>query len=194
MNSGRVCVGAHDLDDDFRSLRLLTKSGMNLSETAKVAIGDVLDLDYVDHEDPDPPHIEDVLVQGGKHHDHLESDDLRAEILEHIAPWEGSPETIFDGRVAGTHSGRVYVPDDGPLPSHSTGYWIPDADLVQHEAFGKVKFLYTGSSSIDELTWAGVEAPPDEIAAGTLVRVSLARWFNPSTAPSGYYAQISGVY
>jgi hypothetical protein len=66
MNQGRVCVGGHDLDDDFRSLRLLNKSGMNIKEEVGIDIGDLLELDYEDHPEPDPPHVEDVLVTQAK--------------------------------------------------------------------------------------------------------------------------------
>jgi hypothetical protein len=42
--------------------------------------------------------------------------------------------------------------------------------------------------------YAGVANPPHRIARDTLVRVSLARWHDPASAPAGYYTQISGVY
>jgi hypothetical protein len=194
MNKGRVCVGGHDLDQDFRSIRLLTPSGMNMPEDKPLAVGAIWDLDYADLEDPDPPHVEDVNVSGGKRVDSVPRDQLADYLVEHIEPWRGSPEEIFDGTVAATPSGRVYVPEDGPLPTQSTGYWIPDAEVLKRISFDKVRYLYTGTSTTDEFTWAGTEDPPEQIAAGTLVRVSLARWFNPSSAPAGYYAQISGVY
>jgi hypothetical protein len=194
MNAARVCVGGHDLDDDFRSVRLLTKAGMNMPEDTKLAVGDLCDLEYHEPEEVDLPHVEDVLVQGGKRLEHLARQALRDLLLESVTPWRGSPEVTFDGAVAGTPSGRVYVPGEGPLPSCSTGYWTPDADLHRRDSFGKVKFLYSGASVVDEFTWAGADSPPELIPAGALVRVSLARWFSPSSAPSGYYVQISGVY
>lgn len=55
MNQGRVCVGGHDLDQDFRSLRLLTKGGMNIKEAAEIDVGEIWQLDYEDHAEPDPP-------------------------------------------------------------------------------------------------------------------------------------------
>ena len=66
MTQGRVCVGGHDLDDGFRSLRLLTKAGMNVREELAIAPGEVWELDYADRPNPDPPHVEDVLVSQGK--------------------------------------------------------------------------------------------------------------------------------
>ncbi|HYI80161.1 MAG TPA: hypothetical protein VEW67_04805 [Thermoleophilaceae bacterium] len=165
-----------------------------MPEDKPLKVGDIWHLTYEDHPEPDPPHVEDVLVAGGERVDHLGPAELRDHLMAEIAPWDGGPETIFDGTVAGTPSGRIYVPEGGPLPTRSTGYWLPDRDLVKRVAFGKIRFLYTGPSELDEFTWAGVAEPPQDIEASTLVRVSLARWYSPSSAPAGYYVQISGIY
>lgn len=194
MNQGRVCVGAHDLSEDFKSLRLLTNSGMNLQEQDDIAPGEVWELEYSAHPDPDPPHVEDVLVSGGKKVAQLSADELRERILAHETPWRGGPEELFDRTVDGTPNGRLYVPGDGPLPSRSTGYWIPDAELVRRISFNKSKFLYLGESPMDEFVWVGMSEAPVRIEPSTLVRVSLARWFSPGSAPAGYYVQISDSY
>jgi Dual OB-containing domain len=194
MNQGRVCVGGHDLDQDFRSLRLLTKAGMNIKEEAGIDVGEVWELDYEDHPEPDPPHVEDVLVSEGKRIETLPLDEVRALILKSEAPWAGGPDALFDGTVVATQNGRVYVPGDGPLPGRSTGYWTPDDEIVKHIAYEKARFLYVGSGEFNGFTWAGMADPPPRIARGTLVRVSLARWHDPASAPAGYYTQISGVY
>jgi hypothetical protein len=194
MNQGRVCVGGHDLDSDFRSLRLLTKGGMNLKEEDGIAVGEIWNLDYEDHPETDPPHVEDVLVREGERAETLSAEQLRALILENETPWNGSPDVLFDGTAAATPNGRAYVPGEGPLPTRSTGYWTPDDEIFKHLAFGKARFLYVGDSEINGFTWAGMAEPPPRIAPGALVRVSLARWHDPSSAPAGYYTQISGVY
>jgi hypothetical protein len=193
MNQGRVCVGGHDLDREFRSIRLLTKAGMNLKEDDNIDVGDVWELDYKDHPEPDPPHVEDVLVSDGKRAEKLPVDRVRALILENETPWTGNPDALFDEAVAATPNGRVYVPAEGPLPNRSTGYWIPDDELIKNIAFEKARFLYAGSSQLNAFSWAGMADPPARIAQGSLVRVSLARWHDPASAPAGYYTQISGV-
>jgi hypothetical protein len=43
------------------------------------------------------------------------------------------------------------------------------------------------------MPWVGVQAPPERIEAGSLVRVSLTRPFNPGGGLEGHYIQISGV-
>jgi len=193
MNQGRVCVGGHDLDHGFRSLRLLTKAGMNIKEEVEIDVGDVVELDYADHPEPDPPHVEDVLVGQARRVETLSVKDVRKLILENEVPWTGTPDAIFEGTVAATPNGRVHVPGDGPLPTRSTGYWVPDEKLVKYVSFQKSRFLYTGASELNAFTWAGMAEPPTRIPAGALVRVSLARWHDFASAPAGYYAQISGV-
>ena len=194
MRQGRVCVGGHDLDDGFRSLRLLTPGGRNLKAEAEIDVGEIWDLAYVDRPEPDPPHVEDVLVSTGKRLETLSATEAGSMILENENPWTGSPESVFDGTVAATPSGRLYIPGEGPVPKRSTGYWIPDDEVVKSIHFEKVKFLYIGGSDFNGFSWAGMAEPPNRIAAESLVRVSLTRWYDPESAPAGYYVQISGVY
>lgn len=194
MNQGRVCVGAHDLDAEFRSLRLLTKSGMNLREEDDIGPGEIWELDYTPHAEPDPPHVEDVLVGSGRRIEKVSADELRKTILDHESPWAGSSEELFERTVAGTPNGRLYVPSEGPLPTRSTGYWMPDAELIKRISFEKAKFLYLGDSPLNEFVWVGMTEAPVRIEQGTLVRVSLARWFSPGSAPAGYYVNISDTY
>lgn len=193
MNQGRVCVGGHDLDHDFRSLRLLTKAGMNIRKDAGIDVGEVWELSYEDHPEPDPPHCEDVLVSEAKKVETLSVAEVHALILQNEDPWTGSPDALFDETVAATANGRVYVPSDGPMPTRSTGYWLPGDELIKHIAFEKARYLYAGSSELNTFTWAGTADPPPRISPETLVRVSLARWHDPASAPAGYYTQISGI-
>src|SRR5438270_576671 len=87
-----------------------------------------------------------------------------------------------------------YVPSKGTLPRSSTGFWLPDLDLVRETTEGKrPRFKSERQGVVRWLTWVGVAEPPERIDAGSLVRVSLSRLFGSETAPDGYYLQISGV-
>ena len=195
MRSGVVCVGGHDLDDEFRSLRLLTSDGQNLKEEYDIEPPEVWELKYATRADLEPPHVEDVLIQGkAKFVEKVSTDIVRELVLEYDPPWNGDPEEIFDRTADATGSGRIYIPGDSRLPSRSTGYWLPDAGLDLHGTTDKPMFRFEGDTALKEFTWAGMHAPPERIEAGTLVRVSLARYWEPSAAPAGYYAQISDVF
>ena len=62
MREGRVCVGAHDLEN-FRSLRLYKHDGTYLNEADPVGVGQVWELVYRPKNDLEPPHVEDVIVE-----------------------------------------------------------------------------------------------------------------------------------
>ena len=101
---------------------------------------------------------------------------------------------MFDGLVEGTSSGTAYVPAGERLPTQSTGYWIGDDDLYRTVFDERMRFVYEGASMADRFSWVGMESAPESITTGTLVRVSLARLWNPPSAPAGYYVQLSGTY
>lgn len=192
MRHARVCVGGHDLEHRFRSLRLLQNDGTNMLEKTRLVIGDVWDLDFRDKPGVQPPHVEDVIVKSGKRVDRVSP--LAPFLRERVGLWRGRPEELFDGHVVGTPSGTAYVPDEDPLPGRSTGYWLPDAELDRRTFDEKVRFFYLGASEATRFSWVGMEDPPDGVPEGSLVRVSLARLWSPPSAPAGYYVQISGVY
>jgi hypothetical protein len=192
MRNSRVCVGGHDLDADFRSVRLLRSDGSNMFETSPLAVGDIWAMEYRDSPGLHAPHLEDVLVAKGAHVNEVER--LERFLRKNTSPWRGNPRLLFDGTVAATPSGTAYVPNEGPLPERSTGYWIPGHDLDLRSFDEKDRFVYLGGGDIERFSWVGMEDPPESIAAGSLVRVSLARLYSPSSAQAGYYVQISGIY
>ena len=190
----RVCIGGHDIDLDMKSLRLLTPQEDNQLADSPLGIGDVWELEYQPRPTVTPPHVEDVLVTSGKRVERVP--DLGSYLIDRVPIWVEGPEALWDGTLRATPNGRALVLAEGPIPSCSTGYWQPDHSLNRWrwDENSRSYFDYTGPSSIRRFSWAGVAAAPERIAQWMLVRVSLARYWAPDTAPAGYYAQISGVY
>lgn len=83
------------------------------------------------------------------------------------------------------------MPTDGPFPSHSTGYWLPSHVL---DFDGDSRYVFRADEVRRRIRYVGVADSIGRIEPGTLVRVSLARPWTPSNAPSGLYLQISGCY
>jgi hypothetical protein len=194
MKQDHICLGAHDLDDGFRSLRLFDGDGEYFKQDAHISPPEVWEFEYTPCAELHPPHVEDVLVQGkAKFIESVEPEHVRELVLAYDPPWCDSTEELFDRTVEATNRGRIYIPD-GKLPARSTGWWMPDVGLCLHGADDKPMFRYEGDSELTEFTWAGMSAPPKRIDAGNLVRVSLAKFWIPSSAPAGYYVQISDVY
>jgi len=190
----RLCIGGHDINQDMKSLRLLTRQEENQPADSPLEIGDIWDLEFQPRPTITPPHVEDVLVTAGKHVKRVE--DIASYLIDRVTIWSDGPEALWDGTLRATPNGRALVLAEGPIPSCSTGYWQPDysLDRWRWDENSKSYFDYTGPSSIRRFSWAGVATAPEHIAQWTLVRVSLARYWDPETAPAGYYAQISGVY
>lgn len=186
MHGDRICVGGHDLDDAMRSLRLLQPNGANMPSDALFEIGQVWELVYRPRADVKPPHVEDVLVekQNAKHIDTIAP--LGSFLRDRVVIW---PEAPFEGKLARTDNGTGYVPIDGPFPSCSTGYWLPEQAL---RFDGDARYVFSTGGSQRRIRYVGVVDPAERIDIGSLVRVSLARPWSPPNAPDGLYLQISG--
>jgi hypothetical protein len=188
MRGEHVCVGGHDLDDDMRSLRLMRPDGSNMPSTTRLAIGQVWEFDHRPSPHIRKPHVEDVLVEprGARWVDAVSP--LGPFLRARVTVWEGAP---FEGKLKRTDSGTGFVPSDGPFPSCSTGYWLPEQALL-YDGDGRYVFRVDGGRR--RVRYVGVSEPVDRIETGMLVRVSLARPWSPPNAPAGLYLQISGWY
>ncbi len=191
-----VCVGA--LAADRSNLRLTEQDGFPfLPHDTPYAIGQIWELSYTPCADLTAPHLEDVLVTAAE----LVSSrsDLAERLPGWISPWRGGVADLFDGKISGpTSSGSGYIQDD--VPQQSVGFWMPDRDLVSEyevSPYNGIRRYYYRYEPF-RISYVGVARPPDQIGAGALVRVSLARWYKPPPAaddfPERCYLQISGAY
>ena len=203
MGSG-VCVGGLALDSN-RSVRLLTREGALQPRLTEFQVGQIWDVNFRRVANVDPPHVEDVMV----FLQHLLEtvDNMRDTLLTHIQPWQGGPEILFDGMLTIDRT-RCYVSHAKPIPQRSTGFWLLDRPLVfdkEHVDKTQIKHMYlmqytayTGSRAYTRtltIPFVGYQRPIDEIPVGTLARVSLARWFAPSSVgEERCYLQLSGWY
>jgi hypothetical protein len=192
MREGRICVGAHDLDD-FRSLRLFRHDGSYLNEDANLDVGDVWELEYVERPGAVAPHLEDVLVQRGGARRMGREEYLAALVVARDVVWDSIDE-LFEGRLNFTAAGSAYVPEARPLPSRSTGYWRPAAELTLYHVSEKPRYRWTGGGALRNIRYVGAAEPDTEIPAGSLVRLSLSQLFAPPDGPRGYWLQLSGSF
>ena len=177
MREGRICVGAHNLDD-FRSLRLFRHDGNYLDEEANLNVGDIWELDYVDRPGAVAPHLEDVFVQPRGARRIGREEDLPALVFERDIVWH-SIDQLFEGCLSFTSGGSGYVPEAGPLPSRSTGYWQPADELTLYHVNGKPRYRWTGGGGLRSIRYVGLAEPELTIPAGSLVRLSLSHPFAP---------------
>ena len=190
-----ACVGGLILETD-RLVRLLNPGNWDQYADTDFQIGEVWDIEFVDRKDLEPPHIEDIIIQSKKL---LRQIDNISDYIEDcgITIYKGSPEEIFDGKLSWTTNGSGYIWDRDNLPSNSVGFWISDTDLILDE--DEKHYNYTESNILGDtkrFPYVGFNPKVKIIPKGTLMRISLARWWKPedSNFQTRCYLQLSGWY
>lgn len=191
MGSG-ACIGA--LTFEGRSVRLIAADrDTNDQFNQEYAVGDVWEVTCEPDPDSIAPHVENVIVTAKRKLPPLSG--LYAFVMRHMSPKVGGPEILFDGLTGITSAGALYVAERIGVPSYSTMFWRPDQAL-QRDLHGKrIRYRYPTPDGGRTVTLVGYQEPPHEIAAGTLLRVSLAHWWRPVEMPDGElrcYVQLSG--
>lgn len=187
---GGICIGGMTLDG-HANVRLLPPSGSHSHPvSAPYRIGQLWDLDLKAPAKTDPPHVEDVLVEGARPAGEL--DDVAGWLGQNARVIVGDVSVLFDGLLHVSHAGTAYINKDA-VPRSSVGFWRPSSDL-QADDPGQ---HYLAKHWLSDVTVKYVgEAPATPvIPADSLVRVSLARWFSPSgTDWEACWLQVSGWY
>lgn len=116
-----------------------------------------------------------------------------------IRPIQGSVENLFDGYLQFAEAGSAFIAKATGVPQYSTGFWQPDQPLCMSIMRGKIRFRYESASLAVTIPYVGL-APhmPHVIPAGSLIRVSLARWWRPADSQEMQeercYLQLSGWF
>ncbi len=186
------CVGGYDVSNG-KYIRLLKKNGSNQGYDTQFEIGELWRLSYIPRQDVIPPHVEDVLVTKQQYIKTI--DDLSDYIQRRITPYNGCITGLFDNTLGFTNSGGPYVNGSKGLPTNSVGFWLIPEELKMVKGAGD-RIRYKVRNALYEMPYVGLQPAVNSIPAGTLVRVSLARWWTPD--PDGCeercYVQLSGWY
>lgn len=190
------CIGG--LAADGSSLRLLKPSGSNWDVSAPFQIGQLWELTYVAAGKPTAPHVEDVIVSNFKYVNAVcpSSPKLARILTKGIVPWRGSIDQIFGGLLGFTSSNNGYICHRLGVPQQSTWLWISDKDLTLRDDGRHYDYPYSAFQNRG-LSYVGEQEPVAILAAGTLLRVSLARWWRPEDAggmEERCYLQLSGWF
>lgn len=194
MNNGQVCVGG--ITSTGQYVRLLDPYANNQPKDTQFAPGQMWDIKFMERPNVRPPHIEDILCLQQILKEDIVSPISIKEFLEDkkVTIWRGHPDNLFDGLIQWTENGSGYIDEAGGLPSHSVGFWISDKALLRKENNG-IRYLYPQSSGWRSIKYKGFDMPLDRIPAGTLIRVSLARWKSfMENEPPKCWLQLSGWY
>lgn len=192
----QMCVGGIVIESN-RSVRLLTKTGDNQPVDTPFDIGELWEIDFHFGTGLVSPHVEDVLVQTASFLG--TQPNLTNYLLPKISPWRGYPDQLFDGSLGATSTGRGFVSRNRTIPRRSTGFWIPDQSLRLQLEDGRGNtreiYRYPTNDGVRVLPYVGCAPTISVIPPGTLVRISLARWWSPDGIfEERCYLQLSGWF
>jgi ATP-dependent DNA helicase RecQ len=194
MGSG-ACIGA--LTFDGRSLRLEPHDKkFNDQFNQEYSIGDVWELTH--YHQPDeiiPPHVETIIVQAKRRLPPLSN--LVTFIESKLPPETGGVEALFEGLTEATSAGALFIATRNGLPARSTMFWRPDRPLTRDSDGKRIRYRYPTANGGGTLTFVGYQEPIAEIPAGTLLRVSMSKWWRPDDRPEAEprcYLQLSGWF
>ncbi len=188
-----ICLGGLDLDSN-RCLRLSAANGSNFSHDVPFAVGSIWRITSAPRPNCPPPHVEDVHVQKFAHIGISPTPGrLVLDKSEDLPVWRGGLDQLFDGlltpdrRPGREFASGLFVFAGNPVPAMSLGYWLPDRDLrvtTSRRRSGRTgQDVYyvdqSGPNATVRIVHSGLMPLPRVITSGSVVSVSLARWWTP---------------
>lgn len=192
--NGKSCVGG--ITGTGRYVRLLDENGNNQPEDTELQPRHVWKIKFTERENKIAPHVEDVLIQSKELKGPLNKKVKIKDFLKErkIPVWGGTPDALFDELIQWTTSGSGFIGKNKKLPEHSVGFWISDKDLKRRDYNG-IRYNYPNENAWRSLKYVGFDEPVDLIPSGTLIRVSLARWWKQNAdTEERCFLQLSGWY
>ncbi len=187
MNKG-CCVGA--ILSNGEGIRLLDSDGHNQPSNTSYQVGQIWDLTFTYRTEITEPHNEDVLVINSTFKGNVANLQDYLEKKLKVKIWKGTHNNLFDNKIRWTNNGSGYISVRTGLPEHSVGFYISDTDIT----FEDNHYVF-GSDTSKKIASVTLQTQVD-IPAGTLIRVSLARWWKPEDVDmeERCYVQLSGWY
>jgi ATP-dependent DNA helicase RecQ len=191
---GGACIGGM-VEETGLPVRPLPVKGFCHAPEVAFNVGEVWSMHLRRREPVEAPHVEDHdewgAVRAGV------KDGLLAFITRHGQPHDGDVEELFGRTLVVRSSGTAYLPRSSPAPAWSVEFWRPPRPLEHHsDRDGRPRYTLLGGSCL-RIPYVGYEAPVAFIPAGTILRLSLARWWvNPQAPEEGESCslQLSGWF
>lgn len=191
MSNG-VCVGGI-MENTCELIRLHNERGGNLSQDAPFEIGDRWDLDVQTAWNVrERPHIEDKQITINRKIENIGIKGIINFINTHNfgrRMTRGHLNQTFENCLCLQGTKNFVSRDD--IPSFSTQFWVADENLVHVCSYGKHYYRYRNY----RLKYVGFQEPIDGIPRGTIIRLSLANWWDgDGSGEDRCYLQLSGWY
>ena len=192
MSNGHVCIGA--ITDSGKYMRLLYPDNSNMLENIDINIYDNLLIKYQKRKDIKLPHSEDINLFYAKKISITSKPIIDILNALKVTIWKGIPTVLFDNKLIWSNN---YWRTTGYISSqniynNSVGFWISDRDLYLKDG----RYEYVLDNLTYSIKYVGMHEPQECIYKGTLIRVSLARWWNNNGnfSEDRCYLQLSEYY
>lgn len=202
--SNAACVGG--LATNGRFVRLLDENGYNQPTNTDFEVRQVWSIEFNERPNLTEPHVEDILITTKTLRGTLKDELSMLQMVEkyNATIWRGSPDNLFDGLLNWTNNGSGYINEEGGIPQHSVGFWISNQPLRRHilrgtrddgSEYESIRYNYPNINGWRNLAFVGYDEAIKVIPAGTLIRVSLARWWDRNGQTEDRCSlQLSGWY
>ena len=191
----QVCIGAICINSN-QFIRLLNPGGFYQPANTPFNIGDIWEINFSINQNRREPHNEDVTINNSTFIKKIYPLETYIKNLG-VPIWINNVTNIFEGKILWQNNGKGYFSENiKNYPSHSVGFWIPDADL-RHQTIGNQEFyIYQNNGITRQILYKGNQNILPIIPKGRLIRLSLAKWWKPtdSNVEERCYLQLSGWY
>lgn len=192
MGNNYTCIGS--ISNTGVYMRLLSFDNSNMLKDVEINIHDNLYIKYKKREDTKSPHNEDINLYFAKKISINNRPMLKVLDILSINIWRGAPSVLFNGKLKWSQSqwsSKGYISNDD-IPNNSVGFWIANKDLYLNDN----RYEYISDDSTCSIKYVGITKPQECIYKGTLIRVSLARWWDNHGAfeDKKCYLQLSECY
>lgn len=203
----KYCIGGIDVVSETPVRLLLEQGGggyqmipTEIAKEWKIDVGTIFSMKYEVRKARTAPHVEDCFLRKIDPNSREEVPDLLAWLNTNLPKsmvWTGGLGALFEGKLE-FNKWRAFI-EQAPGPNCSVGFWRPANTLwaQEDEDSGKVSYKFNDAQLElpKYIAYVGAEPHLKKIDAGSLVRVSLARWWDRDGAdPDRCYLQISGCY
>lgn len=186
-----ICVGGIN-EDTGELIRLHNEKGGNLKSDAPYMVGERWNLNIEKAWNSRPiPHVEDMQTSPVSM---IENIGLKG--VAEFVKTQDLGNRFTNGELAETFEGCLHLEgtknyiNRNKIPSFSTQFWVADKDLHHKEMWGKHYYFYDNV----RLKFVGYQNIVDKIPSGTIIRLSLANWWDDGCGEERCYLQLSGWY
>lgn len=196
MYGSSICVGG--LTRDTRqNVRLLKSNGEQPTLTDDFQIGQVWEMEWIKPSRVEPPHFEDVWVTQKRFVRQLTNQQVKETLQRYVSPIKGGIEQLYQRKLVlpPTLNASTFIAQSN-IPDHSTTFWQCPVTLeLVPDRENRPYYRYRNDGKDIKIKFVGFDEPASKLMPGTLLRMSLARWFDQwgRTEPR-CYLQLSGWY